>query len=53
MFPVIFAGHWVLNLGNAERLADLGILLAVGAVSLAAFLLVVRLIGLKLVAERA
>jgi peptidoglycan biosynthesis protein MviN/MurJ (putative lipid II flippase) len=51
MFPVIIAGRWVLNLLNPERLAVLGILLGVGALSLGAFLLVVRLIGVKVTAE--
>jgi len=51
MFPVIIAGRWVLHLVNAERLGELGILLGVGALSLGAFLLVVRFIGVKATAE--
>jgi len=51
MFPVIIAGHWVLRAMNAERIGELGILLGVGALALGAFLLVVRYVGLKVVAE--
>jgi putative peptidoglycan lipid II flippase len=51
MFPVIFAGRWVLDLLNPERLGELAILLGVGALSLGAYLLVVRLIGVMVTAE--
>jgi hypothetical protein len=51
MFPVIFAGRWALDLLNPERLGELGILLGVGALSLGAYLLVVRLLGVKVTAE--
>ncbi|WP_028923448.1 murein biosynthesis integral membrane protein MurJ [Pseudonocardia acaciae] len=53
MFPVIAAGWWLLWLLHPERLVELGLLLACGAVSLGAFLLVVRYIGMKLTAEQA
>jgi len=48
MFPVIFAGRWLLHVLNLERLGELAVLLGCGALSLGAFLLVVRYIGLKL-----
>jgi peptidoglycan biosynthesis protein MviN/MurJ (putative lipid II flippase) len=53
MFPVIFLGRWLLHALNLERLGELAVLLGCGALSLGAFLLVVRYIGLKLTAEHA
>jgi peptidoglycan biosynthesis protein MviN/MurJ (putative lipid II flippase) len=53
MIPVIAAGHWVLRLVDGGRLTEMGILLGVGAVTLAAFLLVVRYVGLRVTAEPA
>ncbi|MDT7776718.1 MAG: putative peptidoglycan lipid flippase, partial [Pseudonocardiales bacterium] len=53
MFPVIIAGRWLLHLLNPNRLTELGVLLGCGALSLGAFLLVVRYIGLKVTAEPA
>ncbi|MBO0874584.1 MAG: hypothetical protein J2P19_14435 [Pseudonocardia sp.] len=53
MFPVIAAGWWLLQTLTLERLMELALLLACGALSLGAFLLVVRFLGMKLTAEQA
>ncbi|HEY1969721.1 MAG TPA: lipid II flippase MurJ [Pseudonocardia sp.] len=53
MLPVIGLGRWVLGLLNAERLVEMAVLMGCGAVALAAFLAVVKFIGLKATAEQA
>lgn len=53
MLPVIGLGRWVLHVHNPERLVEMLLLLACGAVTLGVFLTVVRFIGLKVTAEQA
>jgi putative peptidoglycan lipid II flippase len=53
MIPVIAAGWWLMRLLSPQRLVELALLLGCGALSLGAFLLVVRFIGMKLTAEQA
>ncbi|HEY4006572.1 MAG TPA: lipid II flippase MurJ [Pseudonocardia sp.] len=52
MFPIIVLGRWTLHILNPERLMEMLLLMACGAVTLAVFLLVVRYIGLKVTAEK-
>jgi putative peptidoglycan lipid II flippase len=53
MVPVIMVGRWALDVLNPERLMEMCLLLACGAVTLGVFLAVVKFIGLKLTAEQA
>ena len=51
MLPGIALGHWALYVLQPERLMELVVLMVCGAVTLAAFLAVIRFIGLKAIAE--